>query len=98
MLRKGFSAVRDAKSKFDSHREIQAARWTPIFALKDGETVEGLWFNGDPEQEPLVYDEHSFRGSQTAFRSDPCAAGSEDHEGCVFCFAKQQGDRRVQPG
>ena len=45
-MKKGFEAVAKWKEQSDERREAFAQGYTPFFMMQDGESVEGLWFNG----------------------------------------------------
>jgi len=89
-MKKGFEAVAKWKEQSDERREAFAQGYTPFFMMQDGESVEGLWFNGCPDSEPLVVDIHTLSLGGNKFRSVV-----HDPKNCIACHQRRGGDRRV---
>jgi hypothetical protein len=88
-IRRGFQAVADLKKEYDAREEIRAAGYTPIFGVKDGETVEDVWFNGT-DNEPVIYKVHDVKLPGNQFRSVRHRDGQ-----CVPCFLRKQGAKNI---
>ena len=89
-MKKGFEVVAKWKEQSDERREAFAQGYTPFFMMQDGESVEGLWFNGCPDSEPLVVDIHTLSLGGNKFRSVV-----HDPKNCIACRQRRGGDRRV---
>ena len=93
---RGFGAVKEVKKEMDERRASFGGSRVQDFIIKDGEEVE-IWFNGTAD-EPLLFKEHTGRtviNGKERFVREVCAADVEKHDGCVFCFLHQNGDKRV---
>lgn len=96
MSLKGMAAVKKLKKEMDANREAFSAGFTPNFSLADGETAL-VRFNGSAVDEPYIVSEHSVMLNKQ-FRTEVCAkdlARKKKHVGCVPCYLRKHGDRRV---
>lgn len=93
---RGFGAVKEVKKEMDERRASFGGNRVQDFIIKDGEEVE-IWFNGTSD-EPLLFKEHTARATvngKERFMREICAADMEKHDGCVFCYLHQNGDKRI---
>lgn len=88
-MKRGFEEVLKVKTEVDAMRASFEVGYAPQFSIEDGETVEGLWFNGT-DDEPGIIEQHTKAFGGNKYRSTLHREGQ-----CVPCYLANGGDKSI---
>ena len=88
-MKRGFAEVAALKEEFDANQAFREIGYTPKFSVEDGETVEGVWFNGT-DDEPGIIEKHTRVIGPKQIRSVQHREGQ-----CVPCYMANSGDKAI---